>query len=211
MAASQSSLLNPCPKLGDALLDQSEPLGLDARVPARAFVRRTQPDERLQDRVSIDRQEDLFDALIAEIPPSVEGGDDLRRDHPLELDERVVRRARAPLLAYLLGELGDLPHQRIAVGEQLERKFTRLQLVLPAGDLLAGEGANEGLEQCAVEPEIDFRQPAHGGETALVLDIGSDDRAKIGQCAPLETDDPLTTHEFRARGIRRLRRHNRFV
>ena len=44
-----------------------------------------------------------------------DGGNDPVRDHGLHLEQRVVRRNRLALVADLLGQLGDVLHQRVTV------------------------------------------------------------------------------------------------
>ena len=114
-----------------------------------------------------------------------------------QLQQRVVGRRRLAVLAHLLGELGHLLHQRIAVREDLERQLGLVELLQPLGALLVDRGADEGLDQGAIQAEIDLRDPPHGGETALVLGVGLDDRADVVQGARLEAHDPVAADRFR--------------
>ena len=64
---------------------------------------------------------------------------------------------------------GHLLHQRIALGEDLERQLGLVELLQPLGALVVDRRADEGLDQGAVQAEVDLRDPPHGGEAALVL------------------------------------------
>src|SRR5215831_11644363 len=81
----------------------------------------------------------------------------------------------------------------------------------PFGGLLAGERPNKWLQQSAIEAEIDFRHAPHGCEPAVVLGIGPDDGPNVIQGAPLETDDPVATDQFRMDRVRGLASHHRLV
>ena len=95
------------------------------------------------------------------------------------------------LLAHLLRELGHLLHQRVALGEDLERQLGMAQLLHPPGRLFVDRRPHEGLEQGAVHAEVDLGDPPNGGEAAFVLEVGLDDVAHIVQGARLEANDPV--------------------
>ncbi len=174
-----------------------EPLRFDAGMSARRLVRSPQPDQRLQQRRAVNAEEDLLQAAIAQIAIAVERGDDPVRDHGLHLEQGIVGRSGPALVAHLLGELGDLPHQRVAVREQFVGQFGGIELVQPFGGLRAGEGLDEGLEQGAIQAEVDLRHPPRGGEAAFVFGTGLDDGAQVGQGARLEAHDPVAADQFR--------------
>ena len=98
---------------------------------------------------------------------------------------------RLALLAHLLGELGHLLHQRVALGEDLERQLGLAQLLHPLGRLFVDRRPDEGLKQGAVQAEVDLGDPANGGEAAFVLGIGLDDVAHVVEGARLEANDPV--------------------
>jgi hypothetical protein len=168
----QPALGEACLEFGDALLDEGDPLRFDAGAPARRFVRGPQSDQRLQQRRAVNAEEDLLHAAIAQIAIAIERGDDPVRNHGLHLEQGVVGRNRLALLANLLGELGDLLHQRVAVREQFVGQFGRVQLVQPFGRLRAGERLDKRLEQGAIQAEVDLRDPPRGGEARSFSGLG---------------------------------------
>ena len=179
-------------QFGHALANEGDPFRLHAGTPARGFVRRLQPDQRLQQRGAVNRQEDLLQAAVTQIPPAVEGGDHPVRDYGLPLEQRVVGRDGLPLFSDLPGQLGDLLHQRVAIREQHVGQFGRLDPIRRFdGSLALGERLDERLEQRAIKAEIDFGYPPHGGETALVFGARLNDSPQIGQRARFEADDPV--------------------
>ena len=198
-------------EFGDALLNEGDLFRFQTRTPARRFVRGPQPDQCLQQRRAVDRQENLFHAAIPQIAIAVQGGDDPIRDHGLHLEQGIVGRSGPALPAHLLGQLRDLPHQRVAVRKEFKGQFGRIELVQPFGGLRAGERLDEGLEQGAIQAKVDLRHPSRGGETALVLGIGLDDGPQVVEGAWFETHDPVAAHQIRVGGLRRLGGHDGFV
>ena len=86
-----------------------------------------------------------------------------------------------------------------------------LSLCSHSARLLVDEGPDEGLEQGAVQAEIDLRHPPHGGEAAFVLGVGLDDGPDVVQGARLEAHDPVAADQVRIGRVGRLRRHHRLV
>jgi hypothetical protein len=102
------------------LLDEGDALRVCFGPLARGSSEAGHSDQGLQQRGAVGRQEDLLHGLVAHVAVAVEGADDRLRYIRLPLQQRIVGRYRLALLANLLGELGDLLHQRVAVGEEFE-------------------------------------------------------------------------------------------
>ena len=78
--------------------------------------------------------------------------------------------------------------------------------------LLVDRRLDEGLEQRAVQAEVDLRDPPHGGEAALVLRVGLHDGAHVVQRARLEAHDPVAGRPRSALAVSAvLRRHHGLV
>ena len=153
----------------------------------------------------------MLHAAITQIAIAVKGGNDPVRDHRLHMKQGIIGRGRLALLAHLLGQLGDLPHQRVAVRKQLEGQFGRIELVEPFGRLRVGEGLDERLEQGAIQAEVDFRDSPGGGETSLVFQAGLNDGPNVVQSARFEARDPVPDDQIGVGGVGGLGGQHRFV
>ncbi len=102
-------------------------------------------------------------------------------------------------------------HQRIAIREQIKGQLGGIDLGEPGGGPRGADGLDEGLEQGAIQAEIDLGDPPHGGEAAFVLGVGVDDGPDVVQGAPFETNDPVTADQFRIGRLRGLGCHHRLV
>ncbi len=81
----------------------------------------------------------------------------------------------------------------------------------PFNGLVAGEGADDRLEEAAIKAEIDLRHLPRGGETALVFGVWLDDGPDVGQGSLLEAHDPVADDHFRMDRLGALARDDRLV
>ena len=97
-------------------------------------------------------------------------------------------------------------HPGVAVGEDRVAEPERVQGLGQIRHRLVGERAHEGLHEGAIEREIQFRQPGHGGEGAVILGAVAPERADVVERARLEAGNPVAGDEAGRGHIGRPRR-----
>ena len=102
-------------------------------------------------------------------------------------------------------------HPGIAVGEHRIAEPERVQGSRQIRHRLVGDRAHEGLHEGAIEREVQFRQPGHGGEGAVILGAVAPERADVVERAGLEAGNPVAGDETGRGHVRRPRRNDHFV
>ena len=86
-----------------------------------------------------------------------------------------------------------------------------LSLCSQLGRLFVDRCLDKGLEQGAIQAEVDLRYPLHRSEAAFVLGVGLDDGPQVVQRTRLEAHDPVAGDQFRIGDVGSLGGHHRFI
>ena len=129
----------------------------------------------------------------------------------MRLQEQVLALYRFSMLPDLLGQREQGTHERIVFGEELVLQPQRMQSAQPIGRCLVGERPDPGLQERAVQSEIDLGDPRDRRELPFVLEVVAPERPDGVEVAPLGSHEVVAGDEIGGRIVRVLRRHHCLV
>ena len=199
-----TALGDALPQLRLAPLDEATMLRLGAGTAAMHVGVTAQAHQGLQQRLAVDIQEEALGGAVAQVAPGVQGAGDLAGGDGLQHPEEVVLVQSVAVPANLLGQHRDGGHQRVAVGEEAIAQAIGMHAAHPVGRLGGGHGAQPGLHEEPVEPQVDLRDPRHGGEAGVILGIVLDHPVELLDGAGLELQQVVALDQLGVVSLDRL-------